>query len=71
MISVERKRAMCLRLSDDEMAKLAGLARELGMPKVSLIRQWIRDASRPGKPFDEKAFLQEFRRVFAGRIRRG
>ena len=68
----ERKRAMCLRLSDAEADALASLSRDLGMPRASLIRQWIRAASAPppGPIPDWQELRRQFHEVFGDRIRR-
>jgi len=67
-----QRSAMTIRLSASEHNQLERRARVLGMSKAALIRQLIReDAARSAtKPFDAGEFLGEFRRVFAGRIRR-
>ena len=64
--------AMTIRLSASEHEHLARRARLLGMSQAALIRLFIRDDAKRSatKPFDAEEFLGEFRRVFAGRIRR-
>jgi transposase-like protein len=70
----ERKAAMSLRLSQDEMDTLAEMADELGMPRVSLIRQWIRDAARrrsKSAPMSDPVAVHKLLTTeWAGKIRR-
>lgn len=69
-----RKCAMCLRLSQDEMDTLGAMAEELGMPKVSLIRQLIRDEaqrrSRSVPMSDAPAVYRYLMDIFGPKIRK-
>lgn len=67
-----QRSAMTIRLSASEHAQLERRAKRLGMSKAALIRQMIREdsAKTETKPFDAAEFLSDFRRVFAGKIKR-
>ena len=72
-MSIKRKSRMCLELSEDEMATLKRLADERGMPKVSLIRQWIRNEAHGHVvvPMSDVAGMRrQWQAVFGHKIKR-
>jgi hypothetical protein len=72
-VTIQRRSRMCLELSEDEMATLKRLADERGMPRVSLIRQWIRNEAHGHVvvPLSDVAGMErQLRAVFGPQIKR-
>jgi hypothetical protein len=59
---------MCLKLSEEEMAKLAHIANQRGVPKVGVIRQWIHEADQTIPMSDSARVMQALLSTFKGRV---